>query len=509
MKKILVVFLICILTVFTWGCEKSDNEKQADSTEEVGAEVIEGVEGNTEYENSTELFEKLFDINNVVSIQIEISDEELEKLQQDYVVYDTKNSKSPIYRVADKVTISVGDEVYEIEEVGIRHKGNTSYVPVYDRNTGKLNLAHYRLSFNETFDDEKYYGEDAKVWETEEERQGRKDRRFATLKTLEVKWNKNYDNTHVREIYAYDMYRAMGVMAQHVNLCSLGVNSENYGVVNIYEPVDSEFIRKNLPEEDAGGDLYKCGWSHNPANFVKEDVTYGIEDKDTGASFNYELKTNKKNSVHADFENLLNVIGDSNITKENFESVVDTEYLAKFMAVSYFAGNPDDYRNNYNNYYVYFLKSSGKAVLIPFDYDRCMGITYSWNPDGTGMTWVSPYSDKAEALGKEQENLIVRQAILDQKFIETEYQAALDEVRGSEWLTTEKFEEYYEIAKLNYEGLITPTVDFENAYEDQFRFSLEENAYQDGADYSNMSFEKYVTDITEYYDSCVNGEDFS
>ena len=298
-KRVSLLLVICLFVCLLTACGKDNkNDKDKPTKKDDSTEV------DNDISNENELYEQLFDINNPVSIQIKISDEELDKIQEDYEKYDKKNSKSPIYRMAEKVVISIGDEVYEIEEVGIRLKGNTSRVPVYDEETGEPNLSHYRLSFNETFDNEEYYGEDAKVWDSEEERQARKDRRFATLKSMEIKWNKNYDDSHIREIYANDMFRDMGVLSQHVNLCSLGINGENYGVVNIYEPVDKIFIERNLPESEQGGDLYKCGWTFKPANYIKSSVTYGIEDKDAGKFYNYDLKTNEKDS---DYGTLINM----------------------------------------------------------------------------------------------------------------------------------------------------------------------------------------------------------
>lgn len=485
---------LCVLS----ACGKDSKKDSGGDSEE----TTENKENVTQTDNlvsdENELYEQLFDINNPISIQIKISDEELDKLQNDYYEYDDINSKSPIYRMAEKVVISIGDAVYELEEVGIRLKGNTSRVPVYDEETGELNLSHYRLSFNETFDEEEYYGEDTKVWDSEEERQARKDRRFATLKSMEIKWNKNYDDSHIREIYANEMFRNMGVLAQHVNLCSLGVNGENYGVVNIYEPVDKIFIKRNLSEAESGGDLYKCGWTFKPANYVESMVTYGIEDKDEGKFYNYDLKTNEKSSDFGTLTNLLEVMNKDTVSKEDVESVIDTDYLVKFLAVSYFVGNPDDMRNNYNNHYVYFLKDSGKAIFIPYDNDRCLGITYSWNPDGTGMTDVSPYSEYSESNGWEQTNPVISETILgDDAYFKNEYAEALKKVAESDWLTTEKFNEYYEIAKQNYEAVVEPTVKFANAENDMFKFSLDGKFTH--SDDQNMSFSEYIDRILESY----------
>lgn len=494
-KKLAVLMAMCIMLFPLMSCGgKADDGK--DTTNQ--GEVRETNNGVTEEQA---LYENLFDINNTVSIQLNISQEELDKLQADYEEYDAMNSKSPIYRIVDKAIISIGDEVYEIEEVGIRLKGNTSRVPIYDEDTGELNLCNYKLNFHETFDDVEYYGEDAKVWNSEEERQARKDRRFAGLKTMEVKWNKNYDDTHIREWYANEIYREAGVLAQRMNLCSFNINGENYGVVNIYEPVDEIFIQRNLPEEDWGGDLYKCGWTFKPANYVEDSVTYGIEDKDAGLFYNYDLKTNEEESDYGVLTNMLSVLSDSNVSKEDFDSIIDTDYLVKYLAASYFVGNPDDMRNNYNNHYLYFLKSSGKAIFIPYDTDRCLGITYSWNPDGSGMTAMSPFTEKIAAGRKNQDNPVIIKSILENGYYIEEYKKALSDVAASVMWNEDNFEQYYEIARQNYESVIAPTIDFANA-DQEFKFTLDGEFTEE--DECNMSFEEYVTRIMETYQKAIS-----
>lgn len=492
-KRVSILLVMCLVVCLLSACGKDNkNDKEKPTKKDNSTEV------DNDISDENELYEQLFDINNPVSIQIKISDEELDKIQEDYEKYDRKNSKSPIYRMAEKVVISIGDEVYEIEEVGIRLKGNTSRVPVYDEETGEPNLSHYRLSFNETFDNEEYYGEDAKVWNSEEERQARKDRRFATLKGMEVKWNRCYDDSHIREIYANDMFRDMGVLSQHVNLCSLGINGENYGVVNIYEPVDKIFIERNLPESEQGGDLYKCGWTFKPVNYIKSSVTYGIEDKAAGKFYNYDLKTNEKDSDYSTLINMLDVLNKNDVSKEDLESIMDTDYLVKFLAVSYFVGNPDDIRNNYNNHYLYFLKDSGKAIFIPYDNDRCLGMTYDWNPEGAGMTDVSPYSEYCESTSRSQVNPVITKTILgDDAYFKDAYADALKKVAESDWLTDAKFNEYYETAKQNYESVVVPSIEFANADNDMFKFSLE-GKFTSGDD-ANMSFSEYAKRILEAY----------
>jgi spore coat protein CotH len=329
-------------------------------------------------------------------------------------------------------------------------KGNTSRIDFYNQSEGIYNLIHFKIDFQETFDDEEYYGSDAIDWTgKDEEREARKDRTFATMEKLEMKWNRNYDNTYIREYYSYEMFRANGVLAPHTNLASTDLSSVHLGVYMIYEPVDDIFIEKNLPEKEWGGDLYKCGWTMSPANFTSR-VSIGVEDEDKGLFYNYDLKTNKKKSTHAELKNLLTVLNRGTVTKEQYESVVDVDNFVKFAACSYFTGNPDDMRNNYNNYYVYFLKSSGKAIMIPYDLDRCMGVTTGYNPTGNGNTKVSPFSEWAQGKGERQANPVYKYSVIRNAYYVDEYSSALIEVGTSEWMTTEHFNKYYNIAKKHY-----------------------------------------------------------
>ena len=84
------------------------------------------------------------------------------------------------------------------------------------------------------------------------------------------------------------------------------MKENQFGVLKIYEPVDELFLEKHLPESALGGDLYKCGWTMKPCNYVANQVTFGVDDKDTGAKFNFNLKTNEKSSNHSALVNMLN-----------------------------------------------------------------------------------------------------------------------------------------------------------------------------------------------------------
>ena len=445
-----------------------------------------------------ELYQQLFDPSSKIELYLDMPDKELAKLQKDFENYRSFNSKSPIYRKADliiTITTSRDTNSYRINEVGVRMKGNTSRTDFYNDHDGIYKYIHLKLDFQETFDDVDYYGADSNVWPSEDYRKARKDRTFATLEQLEMRWNKGYDSTYLRETYAYELYRSEGVLAPLTSISSLTWSGVHMGIYTINEPVDEVFLAKRLPEEDLGGDLYKCGWTHTGATFASVD-SIGIEDEDKGKFYIYDLKSNKKTSTHASLKNLITKLNSGDISKELFAELVDVDRFLSYAAVSYFLGNPDDLRNNYNNCYIYFLKSSGKVVVIPYDYDRCLGLTRDYDPSGHGMTKDDPFTDLrdgAQHRPSEQENPLFIWSVDKGGFYVAEYAQVLQRVAGNKLLENATFESWFYRAKSLYEDDVKPGKVLYNAEGRKFEFSL-----ADGVG-GNMSFQTYMAEKMSWY----------
>ena len=417
--------------------------------------------------NEESIYQQLFDINNKIEIELDVSDETMKQLQRDYEIYEMKGSKSPNYREANlKITITTKKDsvTYAIDKVGIRMKGNTSRTDFYNKKEGQYNLIHFKVDFGE--------------------------RTFATLEKLELRWNKNDDSTYIREYYAYEMYRDFGVLAPHINLAVMKVAGEHQGVFTLCEPVDDVFINKYVAKEDQGGNLYKCNWAGIGANLTS-GCTIGVENEEEGRFFNYDLKTNKSEANHTKMKNLLAVLNRKGVTKEDIAGVVDMDNFLAFEAVTYFTGNPDDIRNDYNNYYIYFLKSSGKAVLIPYDVDRVFGLTKDWNPTGDAMTSPDPFSTNAESMGIAQENPLYIHTVNRGGFYNDEFQAVLETVAASKWLTVEHFNGIYETAYARYLDDTKPAKTYDNAKNHNFCMNLNESSGL-GSTEGNASFAEYL-----------------
>lgn len=417
--------------------------------------------------NEESVYQQLFDLNNKIEVELDVSEDTMKQLQRDYEKYEEKGSKSPIYREADmRITITTEEDsvTYRIDNVGIRMKGNTSRTSFYDEEDGQYNLIHFKVDFGE--------------------------RTFATLEKLELRWNKNDDNTYVREYYAYEMYRDFGILAPHINLATMNVAGEQQGVFTICEPVDDVFIDKYVAKEDRDGNLYKCNWTGIGANLTKK-CTIGVEDEEAGRFYNYDLKTNKKEADHSGMKNLIAVLNNRDVTKEDIAEVVDMDNFLAFEAVSYFTGNPDDIRNNYNNYYIYFLESSGKAIFIPYDVDRVFGLTKDWNPLGNAMTSVNPFSTKTESMGITQENPLYIHTVNKGGYYTEEFKEVLQKVAESKWLTVENFTKSYETAYAIYVNDTKPAKMYENAQKHNFSMNINTSAGL-GSTKGNASFSEYV-----------------
>ena len=445
------------------------------------------------------LYEQLFDPNAKIEVNIDMSDKELAKLQADYEKYRDFGSKSPIYRIAD-VTITVNGTAYRIADVGVRMKGNTSRTSFYKEEEGGIYKAiHLKLDFQETFDEPEYYGDETRSWVNDDQRKARKDRTFATLEQLEMRWNKCYDSTYLKETYAYELYRSEGVLAPMTNLCSFDWSGVHMGIYTINEPVDKVFLKKRLPEAEQGGDLYKCGWTWEGCSFTNMN-SIGIENEDEGEFYCYDLKTNKKTSDQSALKNLLRELNAGAMTEEKFASLVDVENFISYAAVSYFLGNPDDLRNNYNNFYLYFMKSSGKAILIPYDYDRCLGVTVDYNPSGHGMTSDDPFADIREGAqnrGDKQENPLFLYTVVKGGYYVAEYADALTRVSENDLLKPATFKTWFDRASRLYGGDVQPSKQLRNMEGRDLKFDLYRTSSFDSQ--GNISFDEYIAAKMKYF----------
>ena len=446
---------------------------------------------------STEAYEEFWNPSSAISFDIKMSSKAAEFI--DNYQSSHEDSKYHDYYVPCTFTFTINGRATTYEEVGIRQKGNMSRTHMLIDGAFSLNsLCHYKLSFKETFDDEEYdtisqLQEFKKVWEDDAARKARKKRTLFDMEKIDIKWNRNHDETNSKQGFAYSLFRDAGLLAPHENLArvTLGISGkEDRNITTTYEVlevIDSVFIKRHFDEARADGDLYKCTWQNAKANFAQDykvGKEIGIEDNVSGYHPAYDLKTNKKKSNHERLLNLIQVINDKTSSAEAFRikisNVLDIEGFMLYEAIAFLCGNFDDMRNNANNYYLYF--SSGEksiAYVIPYDFDRCFGAG-SQNIKKY-FTDFSAESTKMNCQGWWQSNNLYWRTICKSS----------DSASGHK--NVERVEEFRSMYQHHIERLLNEKIVSTNAFK-QFvnSYPVDYRGNPDGAGQDNITFDKYL-----------------
>lgn len=314
----------------------------------------------------------MWDESVIPEITINISEAEWNRL---LLRFDEYNHNVDYFH-AD-FTYKKGKEVTEIEDGGLRLRGNTSRRRP-EGNTGDLHNSsapdwhhcHFGINFR------KFHKDDAHT--------------INGIRKVNLKWFKD-DPSYVRELYCYDLFRRYGIWtAANDVYCRVWLKvgdakAAYLGVYEMLEPVDDEFIKRRIDGKfkQKGGFLWKCGYSgEGPADLKGTDGSWSV-DLDNGVNYTYEFKGDEEDYQAAktqleDFILKLTGKGEDSFYRW-IKEVCDVELLLKTYAVNVAVGMCDDYWNNGNNFYLYFNttdKLKYEFFFIPYDYDNTLGTSW-------------------------------------------------------------------------------------------------------------------------------------
>ncbi len=489
-NKLLSIISVFLLASCTINPSTSVSSNSSSSVENIVKNYeLKDPDFETPIRNSKDefTFDDFFNLGNTVLIDVDVSIDELNKLQKDYEI----GYKSEIYHRADHVSISIINNgktyTWEYDNVGLRQKGNTSRLSIFKNDT-ELNQNHFKLSFDETFTDTLMY-DISYIAKYGNEEYG--DREFLDMSGIDIKWDKNFDSTHIREAYSSYMYHAAGIITPHVGLAKMVFNYEgqkhDFGLCMVYEKASKSLIKRSLKEESVVtmtswndekkgtygvpdenyGDLYKCSYGVGEGGSNGADLTSdSIKGKRIGVGNmtgsyipTYERKTNEDVTYNDTLlRNFVYGINSSTSTYESISKLVDLDYLAIEEAVSFIVGNPDAMRYNYNNYMIYMRRTDGKAIIIPIDNDRCFGITKDWN--------VRDAIKNDKVLSSETSNGYQRNPLLNKTIFAEDnpckqlYLSFTDKIVNSKWVLNETFNTYYNKAYASYKDCLIDIQEF-------------------------------------------------
>lgn len=356
-KNLFVAFLICFAVACTNDTPNNNSNNNSGNNN--------GNSGNNG-SNSDKIaarnkaLDELFDNTKLGTITLTIAQNQWEQL-----VSYSKNGDKTNYVKGD-FKYEKNGKTYEMNEIGIRNRGNLSFRPPVDED-GNLQQAHFKLKFDKFIDDKAHHMENA-------------------LKGMNLKFMLS-DKSYVQETYCYDLFKRFGVWtAPRCSYAKLyikvGDKQEAYfGVYKAIEPIAKQFLKARVASSKFSsdtGNLWKCLYQiGGPADLKDNNLSDKIGVDSESATPVYSLKTNEE-MLNTEKNQLVTFIQNLNSkTGSNFESWIenafDVDLFLKTLAVSVSCGMWDDYWRNSNNYYLYF-DGAGKAFFIPYDYDNTLGV---------------------------------------------------------------------------------------------------------------------------------------
>ncbi|MBI4898192.1 MAG: CotH kinase family protein [Actinobacteria bacterium] len=212
------------------------------------------------------------------------------------------------------------------------------------------------------------------------------------------------DPSMMHEVFAYDVYRAVGLKAVRTGYATVTLNGALYGLyVNIETP-DERFLAANFSSTQH---FYEApDWTKGFGTFSSRDVL-------PGSVANFEIQAGSESS-RSDLEALAAI---SELASDDdwwaaFQQKFSVEKVLRFWAAGRYLGDDDNYDAHVNNYFLH-SDSAGVFHFLPWGADRSFRIAPPLDPDtSNGVVFQRCLSNPAcRAAYRVQLGVIAEQAV--------------------------------------------------------------------------------------------------
>jgi CotH protein len=289
---------------------------------------------------SSDPSEELFAADNLVRIDLELSEDSLRRLGESPYEYAVGS-----LRYRDRT----------IESIGVRLKGEASFRELDDKPA-------FRLKLDEFVPGQRLFG----------------------LKNLTLN-NDVQDPSSLSQSLAYRLFRAAGMPAPRCNHALVYVNGDYQGVYSNVEAEDKAFLARWFSSND--GNLYEEAGS----------------DLVPGSASVFDLETNEAAGDVSDLEALIAALARATPGNfsETVGLQLDLDRYLSFAALEALAGGEDGYSYVLgvpNNFRLYREPSSDRFVFLPWGLDRALRprfepeLVHDWVPalDRYRSVWNTP-----------------------------------------------------------------------------------------------------------------------
>lgn len=256
-----------------------------------------------------------FDEGMVPEVRIEISAQELQKIQAGHRPYVRCT-------VTETVTIKGKKQETTFNDVGIKMKGAAgSFRPINDRPALTVNMDKFK-----------------------------KGQSFHGLDKFHLN-NSVQDGSLMCELVSGHLFRQAGVPAARTTHARVWLNKRDLGIYVLKEGFDPTFLRNYFDKPK--GNLYDGGFCREIDQALEKDCGTGPND-------------------HSDLKALRAACAIPDVTKRQaeLEKRLDIDQFLSFAAMEMLTCHWDGYCRTRNNYRIYFNPANGKAIFFPHGMDQ-------------------------------------------------------------------------------------------------------------------------------------------
>jgi len=313
--------------------------------------------------------DNIFSVDQVISIDLAFPQANFwDQLQANYEADDNEY-------IAAHLTLSDVSGTHVIDSVGVRLKGNSSYMHPGTKKSFKIDL-------NKFISGQNYDG----------------------LKKINFS-NGFKDPSCMREKLFFDVCRQANVPAPRTSFAEVTFNGEPWGFYTVVEQIDDQFLDWNILEDD--GNLFKAGDNFGGGgpggggpggiNATAADLVFYGEEQ-TAYEERYELKSNEDENDWSDLISFLDFV--NNTDDDAFAAGIDfrmeVDAFLRSAALNMLFSNLDTYTGSARNYYLYHNMDTNLWEWIKWDGNEAFG-SYT-NGAGNMETLALDYCDSPRPL---------------------------------------------------------------------------------------------------------------
>jgi len=215
------------------------------------------------------------------------------------------------------------------------------------------------------------------------------DKTWYDLKSIVLK-SAALDPTFSREMLAAAVGYSLAMPVPRISLAEVWVNSEYFGLYQMYEPYDKQFLKTRASLGDGKAAWWKTHWGGNlgylgdSADAYKNCISQGKPC--------YEAKSDSANSSFIAIAKLCKALNSTDVNPDEIDALLDVPFTIRMLVMESATANWDGTPNNGNNLLLYLDPDTNKLKIWRHDLDLSFGFPFSVGLPQKSFDTIDVYS---------------------------------------------------------------------------------------------------------------------